>query len=117
MTTEDQPRETLWGRRVGALAIDWLIASAISAGFFDYHPLATVGVFAAMTFLLVGTLGSSIGHRLLGLRVRADNSDPAGPLRALVRTVLLCLVIPAVVTGPDGRAVHDRAAGTIISRS
>ncbi|UFU01663.1 RDD family protein [Ruania suaedae] len=116
MTTHDQRHETFWGRRVAALAIDWLIASAISAGFFDYHPLATVAVFAAMTFLLVGSLGSSIGHRLLGLGVRGPGGGLPGPLRGLVRTLLLCLVIPAVVTGPDGRGVHDRAAGTTIRR-
>ena len=40
----------------------------------------------------------------------------AGPLRALVRTALLCLVIPAVVWGPDGRGLHDVVAGTTITR-
>ncbi|SEE01373.1 RDD family protein [Ruania alba] len=105
-----------WGRRLVGIAIDWALASAISAGFFDFDPMATLGVFAAMTVLLVGTAGSTIGHRLLGLGVRTEDGRFPGPLRALVRTVLVCLVIPAVVTDPDGRGVHDRAAGTTLRR-
>jgi len=35
---------------------------------------------------------------------------------ALVRTLLLGLVIPAVVTDDDGRGLHDRAAGTVVVR-
>ncbi|UFU04855.1 RDD family protein [Ruania halotolerans] len=105
-----------WGRRILALAVDWAVASAISAGFFAFDPMATLGVFAAMTVLLVGTAGSTIGHRLLGLAVRTDTGGLPGPLRALVRTLLVCLVIPAVVTDPEGRGAHDRAAGTRIQR-
>jgi hypothetical protein len=33
-----------------------------------------------------------------------------------VRTVLLCLVIPAVVWDAEGRSLHDRVAGTVIVR-
>jgi len=34
----------------------------------------------------------------------------------LIRTVSLCLVIPAVVWGLDGRGLHDVWAGTQIVR-
>ncbi|MPV37657.1 RDD family protein [Georgenia subflava] len=104
------------GRRLVALAVDWAIASAISAGFFAYDPLATLGVFAVMTWLMLATLSASIGHVVLGLGVRTPGRGPAGPLRALVRTVALCLVIPAVIWGPDGRGLHDMWAGTVITR-
>ncbi len=123
------------GRRVGALAVDWLLCLAVSAGFFGGDPMATLGVFALENVLLVGTAGYTVGHRLLGLRVRsyvrpgagADGvrgAAPApagaaplpGPGRAAVRTVLLCLVIPAVVWDDQGRSLHDRAAGTVIVR-
>jgi uncharacterized RDD family membrane protein YckC len=33
-----------------------------------------------------------------------------------VRTLLLCLFVPAVVVGRDGRGLHDLAAGTRIVR-
>ena len=39
-----------------------------------------------------------------------------GLLSALVRTALLCLVVPAVVWDADGRGLHDRVAGTAIVR-
>jgi uncharacterized RDD family membrane protein YckC len=36
--------------------------------------------------------------------------------RAALRTLLLCLVIPAVVFDPDQRGAHDKAAGTVVVR-
>lgn len=112
----DLPPVAGLGRRIAGLCIDWAAALAVSAGFFGGDPLVTLGVFALMTWLLVGTLGATIGHVVVGLGVRRGAGTPPGPLRALVRTVLLCLVIPAVVWGPDGRGLHDVAAGTTITR-
>jgi hypothetical protein len=121
--------------------VDWLLCLAVSTAFLGGDPMATLGVFALENVLLVGTAGFTVGHRLLGLRVRthvpAEATDgpggaapdravpgaalPAdallpGPVRAAVRTVLLCLVIPAVVWDDQGRSMHDRAAGTVIVR-
>jgi uncharacterized RDD family membrane protein YckC len=110
------PRAGL-GRRVVALLVDWAVASLISAGFFGYDPMATLAVFGIMTALLMGTLGATIGHRVCGLVVRTPEGGAPGPVRGLVRTVGLCLVIPAVVWGPDGRGLHDRWAGTDIVRA
>jgi hypothetical protein len=116
------------GRRVVALVIDWVACLAISAAFFHGDPMATLGVFAIENVVLVGTLGTTVGHRLLGLRVvRVVRGvpEPAGPtepvgqpglLAGAVRAVLLCLVIPAVVWDADGRGMHDRLAGTVIVR-
>lgn len=127
------------GRRVGALVVDWALASLVSYAFLGYEALATLGVFAVSTVLLVGTAGFTIGHRLLGLQVvrLADlvpqgvadgrgTSDLAervqgpwfapGLLLASVRTVLLCLVVPAVVWDSSGRGLHDVAAGTVLVR-
>ncbi len=119
-------------RRVVAVAIDWALCLAISGGFFGADPLATLAVFAVENVLLVGTIGSTVGHRLLGMLVRpapaaggpATAGPAAGPakgaapgiVRAAVRTVLLCLVIPAVVWDAEGRSLHDRAAGTVLVR-
>lgn len=122
MTSPRTPRPTTAperagvGRRVVALLVDWLLASLISAGFFDYAALATLGVFAVMTALLVGTAGATIGHRAVGIAVRALDGGAPGPVRALARTLALCLVIPAVVWDADGRGLHDRWAGTQIVR-
>lgn len=125
------------GRRLGALVIDWVACLLISGAFFVSNPdafllsrgnpVATLAIFALENVLLVGSIGHTLGHRLVGLHVRRvfpgqprDDADWAvlapGFLSALVRTALLCLVIPAVVWDSDGRGLHDRAAGTAIVR-
>lgn len=117
------------GRRVVALAIDWAACWAVSIAFFSASSWATLLVFLAENVLLVGFAGHTLGHWLAGMRVRtlvtgrtADGApDPGpdgipGPVRGLVRSVLLCLVIPAVVWDAAGRGLHDKAAGTAIVR-
>jgi uncharacterized RDD family membrane protein YckC len=123
------------GRRILALIIDWFACQLIALAFLpaDVQAGATLAIFALENVVLVGTVGGTLGHRLLGIRVRrvaaprlvqhpgAPAHDP-GPnvppnlFLALVRTVLLCLVIPAVVWDGDGRGLHDRTAGTAIVR-
>lgn len=104
------------GRRIGALGVDWALASVISAGFFGYNQWATLGIFAVENFLLVWTLGFSIGHRIFGLKVQMPDGARVPAWRAAVRVLLLCLVVPAVVWDQDGRGLHDKAAGTLIVR-
>ena len=99
-----------------ALLIDWLLCYAIANAVLNGEQLAILAVFAAEQLLLVGTLGYSIGHRLLGIHVRKLDGSAPGLLSAVVRTVLLCLVIPAVIFDADQRGLHDRAMGTILIR-
>ncbi|MFN3866494.1 MAG: RDD family protein [Demequina sp.] len=119
------------GRRLLGVGIDWILCLLISSAFFPMGdtavltavervllagaPMATLGIWMAQHFVLVSTLGTTVGHRVVGLRIVRDDGAPfVGVLRGLARTVLLALVIPAVVWGPDGRGLHDRAAGTLI---
>ena len=45
--------------------------------------------------------------------VREDGSGrPVDLLRSLLRAVLVCLVVPPLVFRPDGRGLHDMAAGS-----
>jgi uncharacterized RDD family membrane protein YckC len=99
-----------------AIIIDWTLALLISNFLFSGDSWATLAVFAAEQILLVGTLGYSIGHRAMAIHVVRLGGVPAGPLAALVRTLLLCLVIPAVIFDPDQRGVHDKAAKTVLVR-
>ncbi|MGN7252610.1 RDD family protein [Arthrobacter sp. SAFR-014] len=104
------------GRRILAITIDWTIALLISNVFLAGNSMATLAVFAAEQILLIGTLGYSIGHRAMGIHVVKPDGSAAGPLAALVRTVLLCLVIPAVISDPDQRGLHDKALNTVLVR-
>jgi uncharacterized RDD family membrane protein YckC len=104
------------GRRIVAIMVDWGIAMLISNAAFGGDSWATLAVFAAEQMLLVGTLGYSIGHRLVGIQVVRLGGGPAGPLAGAVRALLLCLVIPAVIFDPDHRGLHDKAMNTILVR-
>jgi uncharacterized RDD family membrane protein YckC len=69
---------------------------------------------------LLGMLlaGRTLGMYLFGLRiVRVDRDEAVNPWRALVRTVLLMLLIPAVVWDRDGRGLHDRYSDTAVVRA
>lgn len=104
------------GRRILAILIDWGIALLISNFAFGGNSWATLAVFAVEQTLLVGTLGYSIGHRAMGIAVVKPGGGVPGPLAALVRAVLLCLVIPAVIFDPDQRGLHDKAMNTLLIR-
>jgi uncharacterized RDD family membrane protein YckC len=104
------------GRRIVAIVIDWTLALLISNFLFSGDSWATLAVFAAEQILLIGTLGYSIGHRAVGIHVVRLGGTPAGPLAALVRTLLLCLVFPAVIFDPDQRGLHDKAVKTVLVR-
>jgi len=114
-----------FGRRIGALVIDWfaaeLAAAALARGQSGYGTSSfgwiVLGVFAAEVFLLTWLGGASFGQRLLGLRVASLIDRPLGAFRALARTVLLCLVVPAVIWDRDGRGMHDRAVASVVVRA
>jgi uncharacterized RDD family membrane protein YckC len=116
-STGDGPRSRgVLLRRIGALVVDWAAAVAVAALLPWDGPLLPLAVFALVQVVLVGTVGHALGHRLFGLHVQRLGGGDAGPVAALVRTALLVAVIPAAVTGEDGRGLHDRAAGTEIVR-
>ncbi len=112
------------GRRLVALVIDWFVAVLSAAvvaqtavppeGLRDSFIVS--GVFIVEVGLLVGLLGFSIGKRLAGLRVEGHDGGPIGVPRALLRTFLLSLVIPALVMTDERRGLHDLAAGSRVIR-
>ena len=120
-----------WGRRILALFLDWLIAGLVASavtqkpmwgGGNDYSTAQLI-VFFAMTAILTGLAGGTIGHRICGLRVlnlrpgaAAGYAAQVGLLAGAIRALLLCLVIPAVVYDRDRRGLHDRAANTAVIR-
>jgi uncharacterized RDD family membrane protein YckC len=116
------PESPTFLRRFGALLVDWIIAQLVVVALLRVDTtvggaaaLAPVGVFALENILLVSLTGSTLGHRLFGLQVWQVRPG-AFALQVVVRTLLLCLVVPAVLSSRDGRGFHDVAAGTRIVR-
>lgn len=104
------------GRRIGALAIDWALSVLISNAFFNYDPIATLGVFVVTQIIFTVTTGASIGHRLCGMRLVNSDGRPLGIWRPIVRALLIAVVIPAVIWDADQRGMHDRLIGTALIR-
>lgn len=114
------PRATL-GRRIAALFIDWFASSAVAAVLTGslWDPRTSqwnFPIFLAEVLVFTVLLGGSFGQVILGLRVETLDGGRPTPLAVVIRTLLLGLVIPAVVVASDGRGLHDRAAGTQVTR-
>jgi uncharacterized RDD family membrane protein YckC len=113
-----------YGRRLGALFIDWLVAlltvsivAAVAGWGISRGGLWPLAAFGVETWLLTAALGRSVGKLLLGMRVVRVDGRPVGPLWALVRTALLVVVVPALLWDRDYRGLHDRAADTVVVRT
>jgi hypothetical protein len=103
------------GRRLVALLLDWLLCTVIALAVF-HSRLWTLPIFAVETYLLTALTGFTVGKRILSIRVVRVDGRPVGLVWALVRTILLLLVVPALITDRDLRGLHDRAANTIVIR-
>ena len=106
------------GRRIGAIAIDWAISYLIALAFFrwDQTGLMILAVFAVEQILFLLVVNASLGHLILGLRLVPLVPGYLGVWRPIVRTILLCVVIPAVIYDKDHRGLHDKVAGTVLVR-
>ena len=63
-------------------------------------------------------LGRTLGMNLFGLRVaRTDGDVRVDPVRAVIRTVLLAVLIPALIWDRDRRGLHDRFTDTVVVRA
>jgi len=117
------PEGVSLGRRLAAIAIDWLtsylIAFAFCAGGGTYAErisgtrVSTPLIFLSEYAILIALTGASFGHRLLKLKVvQFQNGAFPAPLQVLVRTVLMAIVVTAITYDEDGRGIHERLSGT-----
>jgi uncharacterized RDD family membrane protein YckC len=113
-----------WGRRILALCVDWfasiLVAGAIvgpgvmsSRGWEAWMPLL---VFLVEGSVLTPLVGGSFGQLLLRVAVVRLDRRPVNLLVAVLRTLLICLVVPPVIYNRDRRGLHDLVAGTVTVR-
>jgi uncharacterized RDD family membrane protein YckC len=120
------------GARIGAFIVDSIASTFVAAlfvtvvherhagqhGFSDRLP----GYWSLIPFAVdyvVGMLvaGRTLGMHLFGLRIiRVDKEEAVNPWRAVLRTLLLMLLVPAVVFDRDGRGLHDRYTDTAVVR-
>lgn len=120
--TTTAPQTAGFLRRLGAVFVDWLICQGIAILFLGTEggggaaaAFLPLGIFAALNVLFVSFTGSTVGHRLFGMQVWQVRPG-SFPRQVVVRTVLLCLFVPAVLTASDGRGLHDVVAGTRLVR-
>jgi uncharacterized RDD family membrane protein YckC len=109
-----------FGRRFGALLIDWALCTLVASLFVDdlrANPWPQLGVFVLVHAFFVGLFGQTPGMAVARIRcLSVADGGAIGIPRALLRAVLLALVIPAVISDGDGRGLHDRAAGSMMVR-
>ena len=114
-----------WARRILALVVDWFASTFVVilllGGVDEWSGSRSAGFFVLVVFVLESALftalsGGSFGQVATRLRVVRENGDPRplNPLKALLRQVLIALVIPPLVYQPDGRGLHDLAAGSAV---
>jgi uncharacterized RDD family membrane protein YckC len=115
------------GQRLGAFLVDAIASGLVAALFVQFaHDRGAVGHLPGSWSLIpfavdyvVGILvaGRTLGMYLFGLRlVRVDRVAAVGPGRALARTALLVMLLPAVIWDRDGRGLHDRLTDTAVVR-
>jgi uncharacterized RDD family membrane protein YckC len=113
-----------WGRRLLAVTIDWFGSLMVVGVFLGTDLWSGTGatqwapllVFATERWLLTSLSGGSAGQLVTRVRVVRTGGSRLDPGRALVRTVLLCLVIPPVVYNRDQRGLHDLAVDSVTVR-
>ncbi len=123
-----------FGPRVAALVVDGIAASLVAALVLSFTPrdnqLPGVaghlpGSWSLIPLALdyvVGVLlsGQTLGMYLTKIRLVAVDRRPSPsrvrPLQIVIRTVLLFLLVPAVIVDRDGRGLHDRISGTVVTR-
>lgn len=121
------PREgrgslALWRARFTGLVLDWAASMAIAVGMFgsevlradDWRQFMILAVFFVETTVLSALTGSSFGQLICRIAVFRLDRLPLGFARAIARALLVCLVIPPLVIGPERRGLHDLAIGGVV---
>jgi uncharacterized RDD family membrane protein YckC len=101
--------------------VDWFASMLVAALFIGgavwsgrgLEQWATMGVFLVEATVLTPLVGGSFGQLVLRIAVVRLDRRPVTVLVALLRTVLICLVVPPLVFNRDQRGLHDLATKTV----
>lgn len=110
------PEYASWGRRILALVIDWIASILVVVGIVGFgryldDPASgwwVLAAFAVQVTLLTALSGGSFGQLICGVRVLREDGRVLPVIPTLLRTVLICLVVPPLVfQSASGRGLHD----------
>ena len=115
------------GARIGALFLDGLFLSVfLSIILFLSFPLFS-SLSPVATFLYYGicegsSMHATLGKRICGLIVVDEQGIPIGPGKAFLRSLcrllsglILCIGYIIGLADPEGKALHDKLAGTFVA--
>lgn len=116
------------GVRLAALLVDLVLAALVTSLFVEVdvsrpEVMQQFNYFSALvwfvlTAVMVGFFGFTPAKALFGIRVaRLDGKPMVSPLRAIPRTLLTAVILPAAISDADGRGLHDKATGTVVVRT
>ncbi len=113
------------GRRFAALMVDWLacyfIVAASTGGLGAMAPnrsLSVLALFFVEIAILSALQGATLGHKIFGIRiVRFADGGAISPIQALSRSGLLVTVIFAITFDENGRGIHERFSGSVLTRN
>ena len=74
--------------------------------------VATLAIFALEIIVFTWLTGSSFGQRILGIAVVSETGGRLPLWKIIVRTALICIVIPALVYDSQRRGLQDLAVGS-----
>jgi uncharacterized RDD family membrane protein YckC len=108
-----------FGVRAVAFVVDALVAAVVAAAVMQGIPenwsLLSFGLITVVSLVLVGR---TPGQALLKLQLaHPRQGERVAIWRAVVRTALLMLLVPALVVDGDGRGLHDRLTRTAVIRT
>ncbi|MGY2084420.1 RDD family protein [Blastococcus sp. SYSU DS0539] len=106
-----------FSRRAGGFVVDALGTALIGWAFTapDGPGNWSLVIFGVLTVVTLVLFGQTPGHRVFGMRLAHPRPGARLALwRAVVRTALLMLLVPALLVDADGRGLHDRLTGTAV---
>ena len=113
-----------WRARIAALLLDWGTSMIVAVAAFGVGVLREGGwrawmiltVFFVQKAVLTALAGGSFGQILAKVAVVRLDGAPLGWWRAIARTAMVCVVLPAVVIGAERRGLDDLVLGTAVVR-